>query len=378
VRFGLPTLVLAGALTAVSAQAPDRSRAEDLARKASERIRALQREADELAARERSVLADLEQLERERQLQLTELKDLDRQVALTEADVEATDRRIAELETTAETERPAIEARLVDLYKLGRAGYLRLLLSVEDFRALGRAYRMVSALARLDRLRVDAHRETLEALRAARGELTERRERAVGLQAESTRAREALEAAIASRTRLVARLDERRDLNAQFSGELQQAHERLQAALATMAAGGTTGPTGLPLEPFMGDLPWPLRGRVVSRFGTDRHPRLGTAVARNGVEIGVAEGQPVRVVHDGQVAFGAAFVGFGNLVIVDHGAQAYSLYGYLSSLAVGEGARVQEGEVVGYTGRAPAGEPALYFELRIDGKPVDPVQWLKP
>jgi septal ring factor EnvC (AmiA/AmiB activator) len=68
---------------------------------------------------------------------------------------------------------------------------------------------------------------------------------------------------------------------------------------------------------------------------------------------------------------------FGRLVVVDHGQGAFSLYGHLATLEVARGARVEAGSVVGTTGRAPGGTPALYFELRVDGRPVDPLQWLK-
>jgi septal ring factor EnvC (AmiA/AmiB activator) len=77
------------------------------------------------------------------------------------------------------------------------------------------------------------------------------------------------------------------------------------------------------------------------------------------------------------VAFAEAFSGFGRLVIVDHGQGAFSLYGHLANVEVGRGARVEAGRVLGTTGRAPSGTPALYFELRIDGRAVDPVEWLK-
>ena len=77
------------------------------------------------------------------------------------------------------------------------------------------------------------------------------------------------------------------------------------------------------------------------------------------------------------MAYAEPFTGFGNLVIIDHGGQAYSLYGYLDSVAVTRGARVARGQAVGEVGHTPAGKPGLYFELRIDGKAVDPVQWLK-
>jgi septal ring factor EnvC (AmiA/AmiB activator) len=85
----------------------------------------------------------------------------------------------------------------------------------------------------------------------------------------------------------------------------------------------------------------------------------------------------VRSVHEGTVAFSGPFTGYGTLVIVDHGDRAYSLYGHLESTEVSTGQRVEVGSPVGKSGRNPAGTPALYFELRIDGTAVDPLQWLK-
>ncbi len=89
------------------------------------------------------------------------------------------------------------------------------------------------------------------------------------------------------------------------------------------------------------------------------------------------EGQTVRVVHEGVVAFSGPFTGYGNLVIVDHGDRSYSLYGHLNSVQVATGQRLDAQAPVGTSGRNPAGVPALYFELRIDGAAVDPLQWLR-
>ena len=83
--------------------------------------------------------------------------------------------------------------------------------------------------------------------------------------------------------------------------------------------------------------------------------------------------------HEGTVAFAESFAGLGPLVILDHGDRAYTLYGYLATIGVTKGTRVEAGAIVGTAGRAPAtGAPALYFEVRVDGRATDPLQWLKP
>jgi septal ring factor EnvC (AmiA/AmiB activator) len=142
-----------------------------------------------------------------------------------------------------------------------------------------------------------------------------------------------------------------------------------------MASGEAVPAATLSMRPFQGALPWPADGVVLLKFGRPR--AAATAAPPSGIELSLPEGDPVRTVYDGTVAYADPFSGFGNLVIVDHGDRCYSLYGHLSSASVKKGDHVDQGSTVGLAGRNPSGNPALYFELRIDGKPVDPLQWLK-
>jgi septal ring factor EnvC (AmiA/AmiB activator) len=96
-----------------------------------------------------------------------------------------------------------------------------------------------------------------------------------------------------------------------------------------------------------------------------------------GIDIGVGYGTPIAAAASGVVIYAGWMGGYGNLIIIDHGDMAYSLYGYLTSIEVPRGAHVDLQTRIGASGRNPSGNPALYFELRIDGKPVDPLQWLK-
>jgi murein hydrolase activator len=374
-----------GLLPAAYGQTPapqtpaERRRAEALAHRASDRMTALQREAENLASQSRTLLNELRQLEIERQMKAEELKQI-------EADLDATSARLAdavaigeELRKTIREQAPAVESRLVELYKLGRPGYWRLLLGVDDLRSMGRAYRTVSAMAHLDRQRALQHQRNLEALEAARATLEAEAGQMQILREDVRQARAELERVAAARAERARAIDARRDLNAQLAGELQAAQQQLQGVLGTYGAGaGATPAVRLPIRPFRGDLPWPASGRVVSRFGRQHDARLGASVVRNGIEIATAEGAPVHAVHDGRVAHAEPFSGFGNLVIVDHGGQAYTLYGHLAFVNVKVGEDVDRQTAVGRAGRDPAGSPTLYFELRIDGTPVDPVEWLEP
>ena len=368
-------VLIAIASATLTAQAPDRAQADALARRAAERLTALQKEAESLAGQEKTLLGELRKLEVDREIKVEKLASLERDAADVRDRLATATAREKALAGEAERQRPDIDARLVRLYKLGRVGYWRLLLDVKSLREVGRAYRTATALGRIDRDRLEEHRRTLAALEAERATLQVRARQLDTLETQARRASDAVEAAVAARTGLVKQIDERRDLNAQLAGELQDAQRRLQTTIAQMAAGRATAAATLPLRPFRGALPWPADGVVSSRFG---HASPGSPItARNGIRISVPEGAAVRSVHEGVVAYADAFTGYGNLVIVDHGDRAYSLYGHLSELSVEKGERVDITTTVGLAGRDPAGNPSLYFELRVDGAPVDPLQWLK-
>lgn len=368
----------AATLAAISltAQTADPAKqAQALAKRAADRLAALQREAESLAGQERTLLGELRKLELDREIKVERLSALEREAADTRGKLDATTKRAKQLESDAERQRPDIEARLVQLYKMGRAGYWRMLLDVHSLREVGRAYRTAAALSRIDHDRVEEHRRTLAALTAERAALKTRAKELDRLENDARRANAAVEAAVEARSALVKNIDERRDLNAQLAGELQDAQRKLQSTIAQMAAGREVPAASLPIRPFRGALPWPSEGVVSVKFGAGG--RNAPASSRNGIELSLPEGQAIHAVHEGVVAYADPFSGYGNLVIVDHGDRSYSLYGHLSDVSVKKGDRVETSTPVGLAGRNPSGNPSLYFELRVDGQPVDPIQWLK-
>jgi murein hydrolase activator len=343
--------------------------------RANERLQALQREADRLAAEERTLIGDVRKLEIERQLRAEQLKALDAELAGVQTELAATDARIAGLEQSENAQRPKLRARLVEIYKLGRARYLRLLLATDDVRNLGQAARMVAALADRDRQRVASYERTFADLTAAKSTLEDRARRLSALRAETDQAQRAAARAAQARDDLIRGIDRQRDLNAQMSTEAQAAQQKLQRTVRDIAAAPPAVPPPEPAPPpitsFKGQLEWPAAGAIRTTFA----PFARTP--SKGIEIAAPEGAKAMAVHSGVVAFAGPFAGFGNLVIVDHGAQAFSLYGDLLQIGVKKGDRVDRGQVVGSVGPTPAGDSGLYFELRIDGQAVDPLQWLR-
>jgi septal ring factor EnvC (AmiA/AmiB activator) len=283
--------------------------------------------------------------------------------------------RLASLELQRLAQLPDMKQQLVDVYKRGHSGYARLLFGARDVREFARAARAIASLATINQKRMDDHRRTLGDLRRERTAFAQRAREFQAKEAAARQARTEAERAVAARAARMSEIDSRRDLTAQYVGELQVAYDKIQQQLT--ASEGRGEAVAVPLLPFRGALEWPATGRLNSRFGQSEG-RLGGSAVKNGIEIASTEDRPVRAVHGGTVAYADAFTGLGTLVILDHGGNNYSLYGYLGSVSVQMGAMVDTGAEIARVGASPAGPPALYFELRIDGKPTDPVQWLKP
>jgi murein hydrolase activator len=359
--------------SAVDAQAPSDD-VKALSQRATQRIQALQKESDQLAAQARTVFGDLRKLEIERAIKREELAQADAVLATVTTSRDAATKRLAALEAARVAGTPGVANRLIELAKRGRGGYVKLLLASDDVRGFGRMSRGVAAVAELDRVRLDTHRRTLAAERAAVADIERHRTAVAASQATAARARAAMESAVAARNRLIEDLDRRRDLAAQYVSELQAAQLGLERTIASAPSGPAPA---LPIGPFRGDLEWPIAGKLTAAFGRATNGRFGTSIVRNGIEIAGKEGTPVRAVHGGTVAYAAPFAGFGTMVIIDHGNGAFSLYGHLAETPHTAGRHLRRGDSVGTVGLVPAGDAALYFELRIDGRPVDPLQWLR-
>jgi murein hydrolase activator len=371
-RFAPGALVIAVMCQTDALTQPNNAR--DMAQDAAQRLTELQREADRLARQTNTTLTDLRLLQLQREIKTQELGKANAELQQVIGALDKLSARVAALEAERQAEAPRIQEQMVALYKRGRVGYLQLLLAGDDLKSTGRLSRGLAAIVRLDRMHVESHRRTIRDQRVALSELQAQRAHADQARAAATNARQALERTVAANNRRLDELDIRRDLAARYIGDLQNAQTELQRSVSALP---TSAPVTLPIEPFKGTLEWPAEGAVLSTFGRTRADRFGSTILRNGIEIAAIEGAPVRAVHAGTVAYAAPFTGFGTLVILDHGHGAFTLYGHLSQALVTNGAKVGRNDVVGRAGRTPTGTVAAYFELRVDGRPVDPVQWLR-
>ena len=337
------------------------------------------------------------------------LQGSQRKLKATRKQLEALAAQGRELTAQLKRQERLLAEQLDHAYRMGNSDYLKLLLNQQDPVAVGRAldYYGYFNQARLDA--IAAIKETQQRLAQNRRQTTQTSETLSSLvkeqqqdqtslqqkqlQRESTvneikkslvddqqqlaklraaeqrmqrKIEEARKRLIAERKRKKAEAVARARAKAREQGRSEAAAEA--QASAVIAQGDHKG-----LGKERGHLPWPLQGPQVRRFGEHRSGE----VTWKGILIGGSEGAPVSAIADGDVVFADWLEGFGNVLVIDHGSGYLSLYGNNSALLKTSGDTVRRGESVARVGNS-GGQPqtGLYFEIRWQGKPVNPTSWL--
>ncbi len=208
-------------------------------------------------------------------------------------------------------------------------------------------------------------------LAARRAEQADQRDRAAELEERETTRLARLDALRRQQAEVVAALErEEAELRRQ-TAELVARQQRLTELLAFLAGRRPDGVGEVPIQRFKGVLDWPLAGEVVQGFGPRLDPRYRTRVPHHGISLAPAADTEVRAIFPGVVVFAEDFEGFGITVVVHHAGRVFTLYSGLASARVVAQDVVSSGQVLG---RAAS---RLYFEVRVEDRPEDPLEWLR-
>ena len=393
-------LVLVLALPATGQQkkdGADLNEKERALQQAQKRLKEERLKAAEARKREAGILSELETIDRRLNDKRKQVALLDGRIRRTQAEMGDLQRDIARLESQRSGQEDAMAQRLRAMYRMQvQGGALPVLLSGDDPVAQAVRLRHLTTLATVDARMIREYRVTSEGLADRKGRLEARRGEMSALRTEAEGERAETDREAAKRRALLARVRDERVYHDRMVGELSEATRRLEAFIRDLqekrrvakvpppsskppkATPGEVTP-GVGLGAMRGRLEWPAPGRVVEEYGTRVNPRFGTKTFRNGIDIDAAQGSSVHVVFPGHVLYTGWFRGYGNLIIVDHGSEYYTLYAHVADMKVAEGDDVRQGQVIGTVGDTGSLQgPRLYFEVRYQGKPQDPAQWLRP
>jgi len=343
-----------------------------------------QQQAD--TRKEKSVLNRLEKTDRE-------LGRLKREKEANQQDLEQTRAQTQMLHSQMEVSRSSLEEsrelmrkRLRDLYRMSfREPLLNGWLDSESFGDLARKLKFEMLLAQSNgKLLARTQRQNDELQESSNEWDQEERRRqrivqALGRQ-ESTYSRQQK-----NRTLFLASIRKEQTTREQTIAELNDAAQDLRNKVSNLLQASEEAkkqpqyvPAGQGLAVVRGKIPWPVSGRIISPFGRTRSAEFNAVVDNTGIQIQAPPGTPFKSVAGGTVRYADWFKGYGKLVILDHGQGYYSLYAQASELDVSVGQVVAPGQQLGLVGDTGSlVGSSLYFEIRKDGQPEDPVRWLR-
>lgn len=327
-------------------------------------------------------LLEVERLDLQLERQRRHLARLEREHQLNQEEMERIREEEEVLAARLERERTELAQRMTSLYRMGRMNYLRLFLSADSAGIMRERLRYLSYLASRDARLIESCVSTLEQLEQRRTDLREREERLAKITEEEQRRQASSLRLRRDRKRLFDQLGGRIEVHQRIASDLEQSARALEALFDSLEGGSASAGDRARLLPGLdhhrGLLPWPAEGRLAGQFGRKRHPRFGTTTISNGILLDLPAGSPAVAVYFGTVVYDDWLHGYGNLVIVSHGGESYSLYAHLQSSLVAVSDWLNKGDLLGYSGVSGSlSGPALYFELRIGGEPVDPLRWLE-
>ncbi|WP_435627512.1 murein hydrolase activator EnvC family protein [Candidatus Ferrigenium straubiae] len=383
VRLLLP--VLCGLIFTSAACASQQEELENLRK----RIAAMQREMDRTSESKSEAADALRESERA-------ISNSNRKLAGLAEQQRAADRKLNELQerenrlTGSMAEQQALLGRLLyQQYLGGSQEYPKLLLGNRDPNQVSRDLQYYKYIARDRATRLAALRNDFAALNAVSTAVREQRAELKSLRTEEAAQKKTLEKEQQARQRILVKVShqlrqQRREINRLQRDEnrLAQLVERLTKMLAQPKSGSLFRNDNLPdsrfdgnpFDQLKGKLALPVKGEVTNRFGA---PRPDSTVLWKGLFLRTSPGQAVKAIAAGRVVFADWLRGFGNLLIIDHGKGYMSLYGNNETLYKQVGDMLQGGDTVAAVGNSGGNEDSgLYFELRHESKPLDPMKWL--
>ena len=362
---------------ALPASGEDRARAEAELEDVRERIQTLQAELSRERKRQSRAERDLQKVEQVEQQARREVQELRRESASADKRQQQLIRQQQQQQAAVLVQQQALAAQVRMAYINGDVEWLRVLLSQQNTVELGRRMTYYGYLSRQRRDAIISLQQALAEIAATREQIAVEIRRLTKLEAEAADKLEDLANTRAKRARLVKRIGEGMESRGEEIAALKTQEVELGKLITELARRLPAMPD-LDAEPFAGQtakLEWPTSGPVLKRFG---QPRADGSLKWNGVLLGASAGSEVKAVYHGRVVFADWLAGMGLLTIVEHGNGYMSLYGHNQDLVKGVGEWVIPGEVIAHVGdsggQANAG---LYFEIRKDGEPVNPQNWVK-
>jgi septal ring factor EnvC (AmiA/AmiB activator) len=332
-------------------------------------INVTKKKEKEVRGKESSILGNLHLLEMELYQKGKELKQIETQLAQIQERLRQIKQQAVMLSKRMEHTKEELFSRLIALYKMGRIPTEGLLLTSQSYPDLLRLDKYLRVIIGYDARLVGTYRHQVALKERYQEELIQDQfQWQRNISAIEKKKREITKVSEEKRN-LLKSIQNEKLVYQKVIVELEERGKELQTLVDKLEREKSLLAYGKPRHDLLkGKLTPPVQGKVLSLFKEK---------GQNGIEIKAPIGTEIRAVLPGKVLYADWFKGFGNIVIIDHGDHTFTVSGYCSELLKKPGDAVSQGETIALVGSAGSLKgPCLYFEIRHQGKPQDPMGWL--
>lgn len=341
-------------------------------------IREENRKVKNFSRQEIQILDGLNEIDKSLNRARLTARNLRRDAVVLSQEIEKTQRRIAKLNESMKTARDYAGKRLNALFRMQMMGRLEMAAppsSLFDFVITQNGLKKV---VESDFSLLDTQARNMEELNTLEQDLKRQHKLKSNLQEQlayeiKVRKKEALK-----KEDILKEIRRRKGLALAAKHSLEVSSRALNQTISAITPRATSSRVKTSFARQKGRLPYPIKGKIISKFGTKRKGDYNAFTFQSGIDIKAERGTPVKNVFSGEVIFSQWLKGYGNLMIINHGNNYYTLYAHVEALYKKKGERVETGETIGTAGDTGSIKgPCLHFEVRHHGKPVDPLKWLK-
>ena len=285
--------------------------------------------------------------------------------------------RLKKAEQKIKSHKKILGLRLRSIYKEGPIFPLRVVFSSNNVTDLMQGLKYMDLIAQQDSQTLQEYLTKLEKIKQDKSSLYKVRAKLVSLKKNTVSKKREIEKTKKEKSVYLKKIKRKKNQSVKVRKELLASSNNLNSLIDKLLIKLVSG-EGLDISDKKGRLKLPLKGRILNKFGRKRVKEYESYIVYNGINIKVRRGTPVQAIFDGKVLYTGELEGYGNLVIVGHGKEYHSLYGHLDSIKVAANKVVKTGEVIALSGDSGSLEgETLYFELRKNGKPIEPVRWFR-
>jgi murein hydrolase activator len=325
--------------------------------------------------KESAVLKKLQKIGNQLKLKKRELKIYKWNFKNNQKKISSLEPRLKKAEQKIKSHRKILGLRLRSIYKEGPIFPLRVAFSSDNVTDLMQQLKYIDLIAQQDSQLLQEYLTQLKKIKKDKASLYLVRAKLVNLKKNTVSKKKEIEKIKKEKSVYLKKIKRKKNLSVKVRKELLVASNNLNKLIDKLLAKLVSG-EGLDISDKKGRLNLPLKGRILNKFGRKRVKEYDSYIVYNGINVQAKKGTSVKAVFDGMVLYAGELEGYGNLVIVGHGKQYHSLYGHLDSIKVTVNNVVKTGEVIALSGDSGSLEgDTLYFELRKNGNPIEPVRW---